>query len=190
MTGPQLLKETGFNAVQATALTAAVSVAQLLAVAVLMKFVDTVGRRPLAFVGLGCMIVGLGIIAISFFMLCEGSKSNAGDWAWAAVVGMLIFRIAFSLSLGPLPYIVTAEVFPNEVRACGATVSWSANWIANFGVTLSFPLINNYFAVLVGGKEELGSVCLFGIYIFFSFVAVGFIWKFVPESAKRNLEDV
>ena len=53
MTGPQLLKETGFNAVQATALTAAVSVAQLLAVAVLMKFVDTVGRRPLAFVGLG-----------------------------------------------------------------------------------------------------------------------------------------
>ena len=39
--GPQLLKETGFDAVQATALTAAVSVAQLLAVAVLMKFVDT-----------------------------------------------------------------------------------------------------------------------------------------------------
>ena len=188
--GPQLLKETGFNAVEATALTAGVSVAQLIAVGVLMKFVDSVGRRPMAFVGLGFMIIGLGILSLAFFMLCEGNASDAGDWAWTAVIGMLIFRIAFSLSLGPLPYIVTAEVFPNEVRACGATVSWSANWIANFGVTLSFPLINNYFALLVGGKKELGSVFLFGIYIFFSFFAVGFIYRFVPETAKKSLEDL
>ena len=150
----------------------------------------SVGRRPLAFVGLGFMIIGLGTVAAAFYMLCEGSRDESSGWAWTAVVGMLIFRIAFSLSLGPLPYIVTAEVFPNEVRACGATVSWSANWIANFGVTLSFPLIKNYFAELVGGREELGSVCLFGIYIFFSFFAIGFIWKFVPETAKRALEDV
>jgi MFS family permease len=188
--GPLLLKETGFNSVDATALTAGVSVAQLIAVGVLMRYVDSVGRRPMAFLGLGFMIVGLSTISLAFFMLCEGSALDTGDWAWTAVVGMLIFRIAFSLSLGPLPYIVTAEVFPNEVRACGATVSWSANWIANFGVTLSFPLIKNYFALLVGGKEELGSVCLFGIYIFFSFFAVGFIYRYVPETAKRSLDDL
>ena len=182
--GPQLLKETGFNSVQATALTAGVSVAQLIAVGILMRLVDRVGRRPLAFLGLGLMVIGLGTIATAFYMLCQGSEIAAGSWAWVAVVGMLVYRIAFSLSLGPLPYIVTAEVFPSEVRACGATVSWSANWIANFGVTLSFPLIKNYFAVLVGGREELGSVCLFGIYIFFSFFAMFFIYRFVPETAK------
>ena len=188
--GPQLLKQTGFDSVQATALTAGVSVAQLIAVGILMKLVDRVGRRPLAFVGLGAMILGLATIATAFYMLCEGNANQAGTYAWVAVIGMLLFRIAFSISLGPLPYIVTAEVFPNEVRACGATVSWSANWIANFGVTLSFPLIKNYFAVLVGGREELGSVCLFGIYIFFSLFAIGFIYKYVPETARKHLDQL
>ena len=57
--GPQILKEAGFGSVQATALTAVVSTAQLIAVAVLMRMVDRVGRRPMAFIGLLFMIVGL-----------------------------------------------------------------------------------------------------------------------------------
>ncbi len=186
--GPQILKNAGFCSVQATALTAGVSTAQLLAVGVLMKLVDTVGRRPMAFLGLAGMIVGLGTIAVAFFMLCSAASAGAG--AWMAVGGMLIFRIAFSLSLGPLPYIVTAEVFPNEVRACGVTVSWAANWIANFGVTLSFPLVKAAFATLVGGSQQLGSVCLFGVYIVFSAFAVLFVCKFVPETARKTLDQL
>ena len=187
--GPQILKEAGFGSVQATALTAVVSTAQLIAVAVLMRMVDRVGRRPMAFIGLLFMIVGLGTIGLAFLVLCEsGNRSIVG--AWAAVIGMLVYRIAFSLSLGPLPYIVTAEVFPNEVRACGVTVSWAANWVANFGVTLSFPLVKQAFADLTGGNIELGSACLFGVYVIFSALAVFFIAKFVPETARRELDEL
>ena len=187
--GPQILKEAGFGSVQATALTAVVSTAQLIAVAVLMRMVDRVGRRPMAFIGLLFMIVGLGTIGLAFLVLCEsGNRSIVG--AWAAVIGMLVYRIAFSLSLGPLPYIVTAEVFPNEVRACGVTVSWAANWVANFGATLSFPLVKQAFADLTGGNIELGSACLFGVYVIFSALAVFFIAKFVPETARRELDEL
>ena len=125
------------------------------------------GRRPMAFIGLLFMIVGLGTIGLAFLVLCEsGNRSIVG--AWAAVIGMLVYRIAFSLSLGPLPYIVTAEVFPNEVRACGVTVSWAANWVANFGVTLSFPLVKQ--PLQTSQEEILSSVqaCLFGVYVIFS----------------------
>jgi MFS family permease len=187
--GPQILKEAGFGSVQATALTAGVSTAQLISVVVLMRLVDRVGRRPMAFIGLAFMIVGLSTIGVAFLILCEdGSSSVIG--AWAAVAGMLIYRIAFSLSLGPLPYIVTAEVFPNEVRACGVTVAWAANWVANFGVTLSFPLVKQVFADLTGGNEALGSACLFGVYVVFSALAVCFVAKYVPETARRELDEL
>ena len=187
--GPQILKEAGFGSVQATALTAGVSTAQLISVAVLMRLVDRVGRRPMAFIGLAFMIVGLSTIGVAFLVLCEDSSGSVIG-AWAAVAGMLIYRIAFSLSLGPLPYIVTAEVFPNEVRACGVTVAWAANWVANFGVTLSFPLVKHVFADLTGGNEALGSACLFGVYVVFSALAVCFVAKYVPETARRELDEL
>ena len=194
--GPQILNEAGFSNVEATALTAGVSIAQLISVAVLMRLVDRVGRRPMAFLGLVFMIVGLGTIGTAFLLLCKhagdssGSSSQSLLGAWAAVVGMLIYRIAFSLSLGPLPYIVTAEVFPSEVRSCGVTVSWAANWVTNFGVTLSFPLVKEAFAELTGGSTQLGSSCLFGVYVIFSALAVFFVAKYVPETARRELEEL
>ncbi len=186
--GPQILKNAGFQDVASISLSAGVSIAQLAAILVLMRLVDRVGRKPLAMIGIALMILGLAIIAVAFYVI-SGHTSRSMFAPWLAVLGMLLFRIAFSLSLGPMPYIVTSELFSNAFRTKGVAISWAANWISNFGVTLSFPILKDFFASIAGDSAELGSVCLFGLYTLMSFFSAIFIWKCVPETAGKDLGD-
>merc|ERR1719482_1128505 len=112
------------------------------------------------------MMVGLGMLAASFF--CEGAPFAGGggvtSWmSWLSVLGMFVFRGAFSLSLGPLPYIMTSEFFPQEARAAGTALSWMANWASNFCVSLSFPVGASAFQKSLG--EQDGIATIFCIYI-------------------------
>ena len=134
--GPQILKDAGFQNVESIALSAGVSIAQLGAIFFLMRIVDRVGRKPLAMYGVVLMIVGLSIIAVAFYIIAHAKDGKSNIFApWLAVAGMLLFRIAFSLSLGPMPYIVTSELFSNTFRSKGVAISWASNWISNFMVT-------------------------------------------------------
>lgn len=120
--GPSLLSEAGFNNTGSMVATALVSVMQLVCTMVLIKQVDRIGRRPLALLGILLMMVGLGLIAASFYFMGAhdaGSSSGSASWAgWLAVGGFFIFRGAFSLSLGPLPYIMTSEFFSTRSKGC------------------------------------------------------------------------
>ena len=139
-------------------------------------------------IGIALMIVGLSILASAFYVISvQTSQSMLAPWL--AVLGMLLFRIAFSLSLGPMPYIVTSELFSNDFRTKGVAISWAANWIANFGVTLSFPILKDFFASIAGDSAALGSVFLFGLYILMSIFSAIFVWKCVPETAGKDFGD-
>ena len=88
-----------------------------------------------------------------------------------------------------MPYIVTSELFSNDFRTKGVAISWAANWIANFGVTLSFPILKDFFASIAGDSAALGSVFLFGLYILMSIFSAIFVWKCVPETAGKDFGD-
>ena len=135
---PKILHQVGFARETAIAITSAIGVAQLASNYVLTRLVDLWGRRPLAFVGLAGLCVGHAALSVSFNPAVEGLS-----WApWLGVTGIVLIRISFSLSMGPLPYIITAEIFPRRVRAAGVAASSAANWLANFAVSLSFlPLV-------------------------------------------------
>merc|ERR1711957_310241 len=154
---------------------------QLSATLALVKVVDRVGRRPFALFGLAAMIVGLGAMIVGF--LSEGAWWSAV----AAVLGMLVFRASFSLSLGPLPYIMTSEFFPQEARATGVALSWTSNWTANFVVSLMFPVSQDYLKESLG--ESVGTAVIFSIYIFFSCIALCFVHRYLPETSGLDLEE-
>merc|ERR1740138_1710986 len=87
--------------------------------------VDWIGRRSVAIIGLCSMVVAHGLVGTAFFARAAGQQSQA--WTGGIMlVGMLLFRSTFSFSLGPLPYIMTPELFPQEVRAAGVALSWAA----------------------------------------------------------------
>lgn len=154
---------------------------QLCATAVLIRFVDKYGRRPLALWGLIFMVFGLITLVIAFL-------SDGAPWAApVTIASVLVYRMAFSLSLGPLPYIMTSEFFPQEARAAGVAVSWTSNWAANFAVSLLFPISNEWFSEMLGAS--IGPAAIFGIYAVFCVVAFCFCLRFLPETSGVQLED-
>ncbi len=167
--GPQVLSSAGFSHRDAVLGTFVVGVAQLIATAVLARLVDGVGRRPLALTGLAGMVAGLCALAVS---AAPDISTNAAA-KWVAVSSLLLFRVAFSLSLGPLPYIVTAEVFPPSTRSTGVAVAWVSNWLANFAISLSFPPL----------LQAITPTGVFSGYAIVSVLAAVYISYGVPETS-------
>eukprot|EP00411_Alexandrium_monilatum_P043972 CAMPEP_0175478324 /NCGR_PEP_ID=MMETSP0095-20121207/76874_1 /TAXON_ID=311494 /ORGANISM="Alexandrium monilatum, Strain CCMP3105" /LENGTH=115 /DNA_ID=CAMNT_0016779919 /DNA_START=8 /DNA_END=352 /DNA_ORIENTATION=- len=114
------------------------------------------GRRPVAIIGMSVIISGHFLLVVAF----AGMASGSGYWQGvAAIIGMLVFRAAFSFSLGPLPYVMTAELFPADARAAGTALSWASNWATNFLVCQSFPVVKDGFTSTVG--EDVGTSLIF-----------------------------
>lgn len=186
--GPKILDEAGFDTTESMIATAAVSAMQIVATLLLMRHIDRIGRRPLALLGIILMMFGLGLLIASFFgkAVSLGATGLASWTSWVAVSGMLVFRSAFSLSLGPLPYIMTSEFFPQKARAAGVALSWMSNWGSNFCVSLTFPIIVEAFGHLIG--KQAGIAVIFSIYVVFCIVAYVFVLKLLPETMGLRLE--
>ena len=97
----------------------------------LSNLVDSVGRKPMSFIGLGLMITSLLGLSLSYLT----------HTAFVAIALCFLFRVAFSMSLGPLPYIIAAEVFPEQIQAPGVSFCLAVKWMANFTVAFSWPLL-------------------------------------------------
>ena len=105
---------------------------RMAATVLLSNLVDSVGRKPMSFIGLGLMMTSLVGLSLSY-VLPQG--------AWLAIGLCFLFRVAFSMSLGPLPYIIAAEVFPTALQAPGVSFCLAVKWMANFTVAFSWPLL-------------------------------------------------
>lgn len=180
--GASILSELGFSPGASIALNALVGVVQLRAAYVVIKYVDLVGRRMFALCGTLLMAGGLGLLSCAFLL-----KSAAGPPAVAlglTLAGTLVFRVAFSMSLGPLPYIMTSELFPPEARAAGGALCWAANFGSNFCVSLAFPLAMDHF------KGPGGTAFIFASFVACCIGAFAFVYVMLPETAGRRLGDV
>jgi sugar porter (SP) family MFS transporter len=145
-----------------------------------IAYVDKYGRRTLLVVG-----------GVSMVVFCLGTtilSSNVADYkndkavAWTIVGFLAAYVVSFSYSWGPVGWIVPAEIFPNELRGKGMTLSTTGNWLSNFAVGKFTPSIlrPNVFN-------------LWGTFLFFGgFCALMTIFTLlmVPETAGVPLEDM
>jgi len=188
--GPMILEMAGFGTTHSMLVTVLVSMLALAGGVANVSAIDLIGRRSVAIIGLCSMILAHGLLVTAFLIRAGGQQGPHGH-VWAAVVmiiGMLTFRFSFSFSLGPLPYIMTSELFPQEVRGCGVALSWLANWAANFGMCLTFPIIQ---AALTGAMGmDVGSAVNFGIYLCCCAVALVCVERLMPETSGLTLEAV
>jgi magnesium-transporting ATPase (P-type) len=97
---------------------------------------------------------------------------------WLAVVAILLFRIAFSVSLGPMPYIVTSEVFPQKVRNVGVSAATGVQWVMNALVTFTFLRI----------REIWSAQGVWMLYFAVSLCALVVVYKVLPETSGKSLE--
>ena len=153
--------------------TIGIGVVNVLATVVALLLLDQVGRRKLLLVGLGIMLFCLIAITVALSM----GSANAGAItavALAANVG------GFAIGLGPIFWLLIAEIFPLAYRGRGMSVASMANWGSNLVVALFFP---NLIVLLTLG----GAFALFAV---LTVVALAFAWRFVPETSGRSLEDI
>ncbi|WP_315824635.1 MFS transporter [Paraflavitalea speifideaquila] len=96
------------------------------------------------------------------------------------LLAILAYIAFFAISLGPLTFVVVAEIFPTHVRGRAMSVAIFFLWAAVFLVSQTFPML----------QSSVGEASTFWIYMIMSVVAFLFVWRLVPETKEKSLEDI
>ena len=103
-----------------------------------------------------------------------------------ALVSMLVYTAGFAVSWGPVTWVLLSEIFPNQIRGKAMALAVSMQWIANYLVSWTFPILDkNPYLV-----EHFKHGFTYWIYGGMSLLAALFMWKFVPETKGRTLEQM
>jgi sugar porter (SP) family MFS transporter len=180
----EIFAEAGFTTAeqQAKATLWAVGVVNVLATLIAVAWVDKFGRRPLLLTGLVGMTVSLGAVGLSFAAL-ENTAETATSTTVGGIVTVLalvVFIASFAFSMGPIVWTLISEIYPNRVRGRAISVATAANWLAAF-------LVAQFFLSLVDAIGESTTFFLFAALCVVSFV---FVWRLVPETKGRSLEEI
>lgn len=143
--------------------------------AVALLLIDTLGRRPLLFIGL--IIMSISLLGMSYAFSLPHQSTLMPPLSLAS---MLVFVTGFAISLGPIMWLMISEVFPLKVRGLGSSVSTCVNWGSNGLVAYSFPLL----------LANIGTSDTFLIYFFISLLSLCFVYLFVPETKGVSLEQI
>lgn len=189
-----LWEAAGFDESQAFLTSTITSVINILTTIVAILLIDRVGRKPLLLVGSVGMVVTLSIVAACFSHLTDELDAMGnpvmkdgevvhtlpGAWGIIALLAANGFVIFFGMSWGPVVWVLLGEMFPNRFRAAALSVAAAAQWASNWAITMSFPVI----------KDGPGLVFGYLMYAAFAFLSLLFVWRFVPETKGKTLEDM
>lgn len=108
-----------------------------------------------------------------------------------SLIGVLIFIASFAMSMGPVVWVVLSEIFPNRVRSIAMSIAVAAQWLANWFVSFTFPLIvgSDTNKLQIHGGTWNNSLPYF-IFSFFILVIIVFVWKYIPETKGKSLEEI
>jgi SP family xylose:H+ symportor-like MFS transporter len=99
---------------------------------------------------------------------------------------MLIYVAGFAMSWGPVTWVLLSEMFPNNVRGKALAVAVGAQWISNYVVSWTFPMMDKNSFLL----EKFNHGFAYWIYGFMGLFAMLFVWKFIPETKGKTLEEM
>jgi SP family galactose:H+ symporter-like MFS transporter len=172
---PTIFQSAGMSSAATSILaTAGVGAVNVVMTIVSIRLIDRLGRRQLLFWSLGGMAFTLFVLSAAF----HGGAS--GQLAWIAVASVAAFVGFFAIGLGPIFWLLIAEIFPLNLRGRAMSLATVANW--GFNLIVSATFLN-----LVGA---VGSAGAFLVYAVLSLLALVFIALMVPETKGRTLEQI
>ena len=139
--------------------------------------VDSWGRKPLFIGGSIGMFVGLAVLGLTIYTQQMGVIS---------LLAILVFIGSFAMSMGPVVWVMLSEMFPNNVRSVAMSIAVAAQWLFNALVANSFPLVND--SAL--NQSSFNGALPYFIFASFCVVAMVFVWKLVPETKGKTLEEM
>ena len=140
--------------------------------------VEKWGRKPLLISGSLGMALGAFGVAVTF---------GNPDLALVTAASLLIYSASFMFSWGPITWVLIAEIFPNTIRGAAVAIAVAFQWISNFIVSSTFvPMFNMH---LTEG-DDFGHWFTYGLYGIICVIAALFVWRLVPETKGKTLEDM
>ncbi|WP_413287354.1 sugar porter family MFS transporter [Bacillus mojavensis] len=173
--GTQILQESGFGTKAALIANIGNGLISVIAVIIGIWLVGRVNRRPILMIGLSGTTTALLFIAI-FSIVLDGSAALP-----YIVLSLTVLFLAFMQGcVGPVTWLVIAEIFPQRLRGLGTGISVFFLWILNFIIGFAFPIM----------LSSAGLSFTFFIFVALGILAIGFVYKFMPETKGRTLEEL
>jgi len=174
---PEIFKKMGSGVNAALLQTVVVGLVNMSFTIVAIRTVDWLGRKPLMLIGsagMGLTLLGMGAAAY---------YQRTDVWTLAFILGYIA---CFALSVGPVTWVILSEIFPTRIRGRAMALATVCLWLADFVVTQTFPMMDED-PWLVGVFRRAFP---FLLYAFFCAVSVFFVWRFVPETKGKTLEEI
>lgn len=168
---PEIFKDAGI--MQDSAFLQSIIIGFILFVFTLVAIttVEKAGRRQLLLYGAALLMVISGAVAIAFYYHIPG--------IWILVFALINTAI-YAATVGPVSWVVLSEIFPNRIRGSAMSLATLSLWVANFLNTASFPVI----------RANFGMPAAFGIYTPLFLVFLVFVYRRVPETKGKSLEQI
>ena len=140
--------------------------------------VEKLGRKPLLICGSLGMAIGAFGVALTF---------GRPGLEMVTAVSIMVYSASFMFSWGPICWVLIAEIFPNTIRGAAVAIAVAFQWIFNFIVSSTFvPMFNMH----LSEGDDFGHWFTYGLYGIICVVAAIFVWKLVPETKGKTLEDM
>jgi len=181
--GAELWQAAGFDESQSLFINVLTGTTNIISTFIAIALVDKVGRKPLLLVGSVGMFISLSALTYIFGTTgldAAGKLALSENMGTFALIMANLFVVFFGLSWGPVVWVLLGEMFNNRIRGAALAIAASAQWIANFTITMTFPIL-------------LGSVGLsgaYGLYALSAFISIFFVMKYIKETRGVRLEEM
>lgn len=170
------LTETGSGLANSNVATVIIGAVQVAATLLACFLMDKLGRRKLLITA-GCLMCLSCFVFGIYYMKASSGTSQNGQ---LAIVCLVVYIIGFSLGWGPIPMLIMAEIFPSRVRGTAGSIANLINWTCAFIVTKEFVYL----------QEVLGPAVTFWLFSFSCMASVLYVWRRLPETKGKSLEDI
>lgn len=169
---PRIFERAGFERISAIGQSTIVGLVNMLFTIVAILLVDKVGRKPLLLIA----AAGMGVS-----QLLLGAAFRVENFSGTGILLLILLYIAFfAMAMGPIVWVVMSEIFPTRMRGSAMAVATVALWVADFAVTLSFPVI----------ADRLDQTTAFWFYALMCALDLIFMIFFLPETKGKTLEEI
>jgi SP family sugar:H+ symporter-like MFS transporter len=181
--GAELWQAAGFDESQSLFINVLAGTTNIVSTFVAIALIDKVGRKPLLLVGSIGMFVTLAMLTVIFGTAgldTAGKLMLSDSTGTVALITANLFVVFFGISWGPVVWVLLGEMFNNRIRGAALAVAASAQWIANFAITMTFPIM----------LSSVGLAGAYGFYAFSALVSIFFVVRFVTETRGKQLEEM
>ncbi|MCW2119583.1 D-xylose transporter XylE [Flavobacterium sp. 7A] len=174
---PEIFKSMGSGTDTALLQTIIVGAINLIFTILAIQTVDRIGRKPLMIGGALSMSIAMFALGTSFFTHSLGLFS---------LVCMLVYVAGFAMSWGPVAWVLLAEIFPNNIRGKALAVAVAVQWVANYLVSWTFPIMDKDSYLI----QLFNHGFAYWVYGLMGLLAALFVWKYIPETKGKTLEEM